>query len=130
MYKFIKKYKIEFMQNSVNKTETGKYGEGIAVIYLVENGHKILERNFNCKLGEIDIITLFKNNLYIYEVKYRRNLEYGYGDDSINSQKIKRIQNTLEIWLSHNKSRYYYKNLYLNAIVIDPDLSIHEFEVL
>lgn len=114
----------------MSKTSTGKIGEEIAEKYLKENGHEIIQKNFRLKGGEIDLITLFKNNLYIYEVKFRQNLEYGYGDDAINPNKIRKIQNTFEIWLTQNLNKYEFKNIYFNAIIIDPDYSIHEFEVI
>ena len=46
----------------------GKTGEDIATEYLLKNGYNIIERNFYCKIGEIDIIAL-KNK---YNVKLLR----------------------------------------------------------
>ena len=54
----------------VNK-ETGKLGEDIAVHYLKQNGYVILDRNFECRQGEIDIIALDKKEIVFIEVKTR-----------------------------------------------------------
>ena len=49
----------------------GKNGEQLAAGYLTENGYFILKMNYNCRIGEIDIIAT-KNNVIIFvEVKYR-----------------------------------------------------------
>lgn len=107
----------------------GNKGENIAISYLLHKKHTILEKNFRTNFGEIDIISRYKNSIYIFEVKYRKNLEYGYGDNSITKSKINKITKTFEIWLTKN---YKYKdyNFYLNALVIDPDGKINEFEIL
>ncbi len=70
-----------------NKTQTGQRGEKIAEEYLKSKGHEVIEKKFRLKGGEIDLITLFKNTIYIYEVKYRKTDEYGFGDDAINKNK-------------------------------------------
>ena len=51
----------------------GNYGEDIAVKFLQKNKYKIIERNFLCKCGEIDIIAKDKNILVFVEVKSRTN---------------------------------------------------------
>ena len=56
---------------------TGKLGEDLAVKYLQKQGYKIIERNFECRQGEIDIIALDKQEIVIIEVKTRKCLEYG-----------------------------------------------------
>lgn len=114
----------------MNKRKIGNSGEEQAVSFLKNKGHIVIERNFLTKMGEIDIITFFENNIYIFEVKLRRNLEYGFGDDSITNQKVKKIQKTFEIWLSQNAENYNYKNIYFNALIIDPDGKVNEFEIM
>lgn len=54
--------------------ETGKIGEEIAVAYLKQNGYQIIERNFECRQGEIDIIAKDKNDLVFVEVKTRSSI--------------------------------------------------------
>ena len=55
----------------------GKIGEDLAVEYLRSKGYEILERNFLCKQGEIDIIALDKNYLVFIEIKARTSNKYG-----------------------------------------------------
>jgi len=114
----------------MNNKKTGNIGEDFAESYLKNKGHFVLERNFRTPFGEIDIITFFHNSIYIYEVKYRKNLEYGFGDDAITPQKVNKIRKTFEVWISQNQKNYNFKNIYLNALIIDPDGKINEFEVM
>lgn len=75
---------------SMNK-EVGNLGEAIAVEYLISVGYEILERNFRCKIGEVDIIA--KDGIYLtfIEVKTRRVLDYGEPCESVTASKVKKI---------------------------------------
>ena len=73
----------------VNK-ETGKLGEDIAVHYLKQNGYVILDRNFECRQGEIDIITLDEKEIVFVEVKTRTSNKYGAPSEAVNKIKQKK----------------------------------------
>jgi putative endonuclease len=51
------------------KKEVGKRGEDAAARYIEKRGYKIVERNFTCPLGEMDIIALDRKTLCFIEVK-------------------------------------------------------------
>lgn len=78
---------------------TGKTGEDIAINYLKENGYKIIERNFSCRQGEIDIIAMDKKELVIIEVKTRQCLEYGKPAEAVNKIKRKHIYKAAQFYL-------------------------------
>ena len=81
----------------------GKDGEDIVENYLKNKNYKILERNFECRQGEIDIIALDKKELVFIEVKTRRTFTYGSPADSVTTVKQKHIYNTAKYYLySHN----------------------------
>ena len=61
----------------MNNKELGKIGENIAISYLEKNKYDILERNFYCKQGEIDIIAKQKGVIIFIEVKTRSNKRFG-----------------------------------------------------
>lgn len=82
---------------------TGKEGEEIATEYLSQNGYKILNRNFNTKQGEIDIIAKEKEEYVFIEVKTRRNKEYGEPIDAIDKNKIKHLKKAIKYYLYINK---------------------------
>lgn len=75
------------------KHEIGKWGEETACKYLTEKKYEIIERNFTCSQGEIDIITWdkTKKELVFIEVKTRTNRHYGEPIDAVNMPKQKHI---------------------------------------
>ncbi len=68
---------------------TGKYGEDLACQYLKQLGYIIIERNFFCYQGEIDIIAKdpVKNELVFVEVKTRTSFKYGSPIDAVDKNK-------------------------------------------
>lgn len=65
--------------------------EKIAKNYLIDRGYVILEENFSCRLGEIDVIASKENRLHFIEIKGRLSTKYGYPREAVNKQKQKRI---------------------------------------
>ena len=61
----------------LSKKEFGNIGEDISCKYLEQKGYKIIERNFTCRQGEIDIIAKDGKELVFIEVKSRSNFFYG-----------------------------------------------------
>lgn len=79
--------------------KVGKFGEDEAVKYLEQKGYKILDRNFSCKRGEIDIIALDKNEIVFIEIKARISLKYGLPSEAVTKNKLKHIYKTAEYYL-------------------------------
>lgn len=82
-----------------NKIQLGKKGEELARKFLNKKGFNIVERNFRCRFGEIDLILRKDKAFHFVEVKYRRTLEYGLPQESVNIRKQKKIQNAALVWL-------------------------------
>jgi len=77
----------------------GKNGEDIAEKYLLENDYTIIERNFSCRQGEIDIIAKDKNEFVFIEVKTRTNKNYGEPADAVTYYKRRHIIKAVEYYL-------------------------------
>ena len=77
----------------------GKNGEDIAEEYLLENGYEIIERNFSCRQGEIDIIAKDKDEYVFIEVKTRTNRNYGEPAAAVTYYKRKHIIKSVEYYL-------------------------------
>ena len=84
------------------KKEFGNTGEDIATEYLEKQGYIILERNFYCKQGEIDIIAKDKNEVVFVEVKSRSDVGYGLPSAAVKKQKIKHLCRTARYFLYKN----------------------------
>lgn len=78
---------------------TGRVGEELAIKYLQNKGYKIIEKNFQCRQGEIDIIAKDKDEIVIIEVKTRKCLEYGKPAEAVNETKKKHIYKATEYYL-------------------------------
>jgi putative endonuclease len=76
---------------SDERRHTGESGESVAVELLRKNGYKIIERNYRCKLGEIDIIAEDDGVLTFVEVKARRTDEFEGPKSAVTPQKQRRI---------------------------------------
>ena len=71
--------------------ETGTWYEENAARYLEQQGYRILEKNFRCRQGEIDLIAEESGYLVFIEVKYRRTSRLGTGEEAVNTKKQRRI---------------------------------------
>lgn len=74
------------------KQEIGNFGEDAAADYLKEKGYNIIQRNFRCKTGEIDIICVKGGCTVFVEVKTRKNSLYGSAAEFVNYHKQVKIK--------------------------------------
>ena len=87
----------------MNNRAVGTKFEEEAAKYLIKNGYQILQKNFRCRIGEIDLIAKEEGYLCFIEVKYRAATTKGFPAEAINRTKIRRITRTAEFYmLSHN----------------------------
>lgn len=75
-----------------NKRQLGSSYEQKAVSYLQEKGYEILECNFRCRSGEIDIIAREGEYLCFVEVKFRTTNSYGTPLEAVNGRKQNQIR--------------------------------------
>lgn len=90
---------------STSNISTGNRGEEIAANFLIARGYRIIERNFRCKGGEVDIITRdpIDKSLIFVEVKTRRSLSYGVPQLAVTPFKQRQISKAALTWLSKNR---------------------------
>ncbi len=81
----------------------GRAGERRAAAFLKDKGYKILERNFSCGFGEIDIIAKKGGLIVFLEVKTRTASDYGRGAESVNKEKINKIRRAAAYYLNKIK---------------------------
>lgn len=87
----------------MNNRKLGSSYEQRAAEYLLQQGYTILERNFRCRLGEIDLIGRDGAYLCFIEVKFRSDTGKGYPAEAITPTKIHRITKTAQYYmLTHN----------------------------
>lgn len=86
----------------MNKRETGSAYEEKAAAYLIQNGFQVLEKNFHCRQGEIDLVGIHGEYLVFVEVKYRKREETGLPEEAVTAAKQKKICRTSDFYRIRN----------------------------
>ena len=86
-------------------TGSGRLGEQLTAEYLEEKGYEIVERNFKCRFGEIDVIAEDRKFLIFAEVKLRKSAEYGAAREFVDARKQERLRQTALLWLEGHETR-------------------------
>ncbi len=100
----------------MNKRQIVSIGEDMGVEFLKSRGVKILERNYQNRFGEIDIIGREDNTLLFIEVKYRKNESFGYPLEAVGFAKREKIRKMARFFL--NENHYYHYNIRFDCIGI------------
>lgn len=78
----------------------GDLAEGAAAEFLVQRGLKLLERNYRCRFGEIDLIMQDGRTLVFVEVRYRRSQSFGGAAASITGAKREKLLRTARHYMA------------------------------
>jgi putative endonuclease len=81
----------------------GRYGEDLAAQYLQDRGYIILNRNWRCSLGEIDLIAKDKSRIVFIEVKTRNGIGFGHPFEAITADKVARMRRLVTQWCIENQ---------------------------
>ncbi|MEN6321530.1 MAG: YraN family protein [Syntrophaceae bacterium] len=77
--------------NGPGRIRTGKHGEDIAAAYLKKRSYKIIERNYTCLFGEIDIVAKDGDTIVFVEVKSRKSENFGDPQVAVGLEKQKKM---------------------------------------
>ena len=91
----------------LNTREIGNKYEDKSVETLVREAYKILERNYQNRFGEIDIIAEKNKELVFIEVKYRKTSKFGYGYEAVDRRKIMKILKLANYYIQLKKYQDY-----------------------
>ena len=86
-----------------SRKEVGNKGEKLAAKFLKRKGYKIIQRNYKCKLGEIDIIAEQDRTIVFVEVKTRRTQEFGPPQYAITAAKKRQISSVALLYIREKK---------------------------
>lgn len=76
----------------------GKAGEDVAVKHLKRKGYNIIEQNWRCRLGELDVIARHKDAVVFVEVKTRTDKALGFPQESVDERKQRHIIRCAKIY--------------------------------
>ena len=88
------------------KDGVGRYGERVAERHLVELGLIILERNWRCKFGELDLVAQDGPVLIVCEVKTRSSTAYGDPAEAVIGMKAVRLRRLAERWRAEHRGSW------------------------
>ena len=91
----------------MNTREIGSKYEDKSVEILIKNSYKVLERNYQNKYGEIDIIAQKDDEIVFIEVKYRKTNKFGYGYEAVGRKKLFKIVKLAQLYMQSKKYEKY-----------------------
>jgi putative endonuclease len=100
------------------KDDLGRAGEERAARHLVSAGYTLIERNWRCAQGEIDIVALQGEELAFVEVKTRRSIAYGHPFEAIDSRKKRRMWGLAHAWAVANPDHARGRRIRLDVVGI------------
>lgn len=97
----------------------GRSGEQAAAEYLESNGLRILDRNWRCAGGEIDIVAVERHTLVVAEVKARSGIRYGSPLEAVSRAKRARLRRLAVQWLNAHGVRFDQVRIDVVGLVFD-----------
>lgn len=107
----------------MKKQESGKLGEQLACNDLKKKGYRIIETNYRCRQGEIDIVAHQGNSLVFIEVRTRTGNAYGTPEESITAQKKQHLVSTAMAYLNSHQGLTENWRIDFVAVELDPRIN-------
>lgn len=83
---------------TTTRAQIGTHGEDLAADYLRQHGFTVLDRNWRCRHGEVDIVAVCGDLLVFVEVKTRTG--HRFGTPAVTYAKLRRLRRLAGIWLA------------------------------
>lgn len=100
------------------KDAVGRFGEQLAATYLSDAGLSILERNWRCSDGELDIVASDGEVLIFVEVKTRSTVAFGDPAEAVNPAKVLRLRRLALRWLAEHRDVPYWSQLRFDVVAV------------
>ncbi|UVJ38084.1 YraN family protein [Arthrobacter sp. CJ23] len=97
----------------------GQHGEMLAAGFLETQGMRIVDRNWRCSDGEIDIVALDGDTLVVAEVKTRRSTAYGHPFEAVGTAKLARLHRLATSWCREHELRVPYRRVDVVSVIDD-----------
>ena len=90
------------MATAQQRRSLGRWGERVAERYLTEHGLTVLDRNWRCGFGEIDLVLREADTLVVCEVKTRRGVGFGHPVAAVDPAKAERLSALSALWVEEH----------------------------
>lgn len=113
---------------SDRRKKTGRQGEAIAAAYFVGQGYTILQRNWRCPAGELDLVMARGSTLVFVEVRARRGNRFGLAEESITPAKRARLIALAETYLQQEQPSHTTWRIDVAAVQLDQKPQVTHIE--
>jgi putative endonuclease len=111
------------------KDELGRAGEERAAAHLAAAGYTIIDRNWRCPQGEIDIVAVHRDVLVVAEVKTRRTDRFGHPLEAVDARKAARLWRLAVAWIAAHPQAARGRRLRIDVVSVlgdDPATAVLE----
>jgi putative endonuclease len=115
---------------TLKRKDTGNMGEQLALNFLKKKGFRILETNYRCPRGEIDIIAWQKDCLVFVEVRTKANPAFGSPEESITSTKKKHLIQSANYYLQEQEKMPLSWRIDVVAVEMEADNRLSRIELI
>jgi putative endonuclease len=112
---------VEIRKMEGGRREVGKRGEDAATKFIKKRGYKVVERNFTCPVGEMDIIALDKKTLCFIEVKTLSGRNYGPPEIAVNIHKQRKLSQVALAYLNQKHLHDINARFDVIAVTLSPE---------
>ena len=109
----------------MDKRALGNFGEDTAAKYLRQKGYRILEKNFSCRMGEVDIIAQKSGYVVFAEVKLRKNSDFALAREFVTVSKQRRIISAAMLWLRIKKCQLQHRFDVIEVYALEGEKTAH-----
>lgn len=99
----------------------GRSGEEVAAKYLENKGWRIVERNYRCRQGEIDLIAVDSNTLVFVEVRSRSSTGFGTPQESVGYKKQKKVRSIARHYFYDRKIKCQFTGYRFDVLAVKLD---------
>lgn len=100
------------------KDALGKLGESIAARCLTDHGLTVVETNWRCARGEIDLIATDGSTLVFCEVKARSSVRYGDPGEAVGAVKAARLRRLASMWLEQRSGDSFWRDIRFDVVTV------------
>lgn len=87
------------------KDDLGRRGEDVAAEWVEAQGMRVVDKNWRCREGEIDLVALDGDDVVVIEVKTRSGTGYGHALEAVTASKLARLRRLAAAWSRANPGR-------------------------
>ena len=106
------------MTTSASRQALGAYGEDVAARYLVQAGMVLLDRNWRCPEGEIDLVLRDGDTLVVAEVKTRSGVAFGHPFEALTAAKLARLRRLANAWRVAHPEHGRLRRIRIDAVAV------------